>query len=68
MSGKGLVSRVELDANLLLGIAGDDKAVVEDLIAAAVNDAHDRVQRLIADTMREMTGGMNLTGLEGLIG
>ena len=68
MNGKARVLRVELDQPLLLGIAGDDKAVVEELIAAAVNVATEKVQQLIADEMRRMTGGMDIPGLQEMLG
>jgi len=68
LNGRGRVLRVDLDPNLLAGIAGDDKTMVEELIAAAVNHGMDKVQDLIAEQMREMTGGMDLPGLSGLLG
>ncbi|MBI1371039.1 MAG: YbaB/EbfC family nucleoid-associated protein [Planctomycetes bacterium] len=67
MNGQGKVLRVELDEPLLAGIAGDDKLMVEELIAAAVNNGVEMVQRLVAQEMSKLTGGMNLPGMEGLL-
>jgi len=68
LNGQAQCLGIELDKNLLMGIAGDDKAVVEDLIAAAFNDAQQKVHRLLAEHVQELTGGMNLPGMEGLMG
>lgn len=70
-NGKGRAQRVDLDPNLLTGLTGgneDDKIMVEELIAAAMNDAMDKVQAVVMDKTRAMTGDMNIPGLEGLLG
>lgn len=41
-------------------IMSEDKDVIEDLIAAAVNDAVQRVERTSKEKMSEVTGGLNL--------
>jgi DNA-binding YbaB/EbfC family protein len=51
MNGKHEVSRVQIDASLM----GDDKDMLEDLIAAAINDA---VQRVAKATQEKMQGAM----------
>lgn len=38
----------------------EDKEMLEDLVAAAVNDAAQRVERTSQEKMSEITGGMNL--------
>lgn len=68
MNGRGRVLRVDLDQNLLVGIAGDDKTMVEELIAAAINAANDKVQQVIAEEMKKLTGGMDLGALQNMIG
>lgn len=68
LNGKGRCVRVRFDAPLMLGIAGEDKAIVEELTAAAVNQAVEKVQQLIAEHVREATGGLDLPGLGGLLG
>ena len=50
------VKRVEIDPSLL----SEDKAVLEDLLAAACNDTVRRVERTQAEQMSELTGGINL--------
>jgi DNA-binding YbaB/EbfC family protein len=57
MTGKHQVLRVALDPSL---ISGDDKEMLEDLIAAAVNDAVQKVERASQEKMSSLMGGMNL--------
>jgi hypothetical protein len=64
LNGKGRALRVEIDQPLMTGIAGDDKAMAEELIAAAFNNGAEKVQQLVMEKTREMTGGMDLPGLE----
>ena len=56
MTGSHSVRRVELDDSLL----EDDKELLEDLLAAAVNDAVRRVEEQNKSRMGELTGGMQL--------
>ena len=41
-------------------ISGDDKEMLEDLVAAAVNDAVQKVERATQEKMSSVMGGMNL--------
>jgi DNA-binding YbaB/EbfC family protein len=50
------VRRVEIDNELV----GDDKEMLEDLVAAAMNDAVRRVQETSQERMGGVTGGMDL--------
>lgn len=50
------VKRVSIDPSLL----GDDKEMLEDLIAAAVNDAVRRVETTAQEKMGSLTGGSGL--------
>ena len=50
------VRRVEVDDSLM----GDDKEMLEDLTAAAFNDAVRRVQETSKEKMGDVTGGMPL--------
>ena len=52
------VKRVSIDDSLL----ADDKDMLEDLIAAAVNDAVRQVEKTSSDKMSGMTAGLNLPG------
>ena len=56
MTGKHEVTRVKLDATL----PTDDKDMLEDLIAAAINDAVQKVERVTQERMSSVMGGMNL--------
>ena len=56
MTGKHDVKNVIIDPTLL----GDDKDMLEDLIAAAVNDANRRVENMTQEKMSGLTAGMNL--------
>lgn len=56
MNGRHEVKRVNIDA----GLFGDDRGMVEDLIAAAVNDACQKVDRMTREKMSELTAGMGL--------
>jgi DNA-binding YbaB/EbfC family protein len=57
MTGKHEVRRVALDASI---ISADDKDMLEDLIAAAINDAVQKVERMTQEKMSSLMGGMNL--------
>ncbi len=56
MTGKHDVRKVDIDASLV----GEDKEMLEDLVAAAVNDANRRVERETQEKMSEFTSGLNL--------
>ncbi len=50
------VRRVDIDDSLF----EDDKDMIEDLVAAAINDAVRRVQETTKEKMASVTGGMQL--------
>jgi DNA-binding YbaB/EbfC family protein len=56
MTGAHSVRRVEIDPSLM----EDDKEMVEDLVAAAFNDAVRRVEEQNKDRMGDVTGGMQM--------
>ena len=56
MTGRHDVKRIEIDDSLL----SDDKEILEDLIAAAVNDAVRRVDEETKDKMGAVTSGIPL--------
>lgn len=58
MSCRHDVRRVQIDPEL----AGDDVDVLEDLIAAAFNDALNKVESATQEKMGGLTAGMNLPG------
>ena len=58
MNGRHEIRRVELDDSLMQ----DDKEMIEDLLAAAVNDAVRRVEQQTQEKMAGITAGLNLPG------
>jgi len=56
MTCKHDVKRVTIDPSLL----ADDKDMLEDLVAAAVNDAVRKVETTTQEKMGALAGGMNL--------
>ena len=58
MNGRHEVRRVSIDDSLMT----DDKEMIEDLLAAAVNDAVRRIEQQSQDKMSGVTAGMNLPG------
>jgi len=57
MTGKSELKRLTIDPSL---IKPDEAEILEDLIVAACNDARLKAEQLLADKMREMTGGLQL--------
>ena len=58
MTGKQEVTEVVIEPE-----AAEDIDLLQDLVAAAVNDAFARTQQLAAEKMGAVTGGMNIPGL-----
>ena len=56
MTCKYEVKRVAVDPSLL----GDDREMLEDLVAAAFNDASHKVEAMVAEKMSGMTAGLGL--------
>lgn len=56
MTGRHDVKRVQIDDSVL----GEDKEVLEDLLAAAVNDAVRKVEAHNKQAMSEVASGLNL--------
>lgn len=56
MTCKHDVRRVSIDPSLL----ADDKDMLEDLVAAAINDAVRRVETTVQEKMSGFTSGLNL--------
>lgn len=63
MTGRRVVKRISIDPSLLQ----DDADMVEDLIAAAVNDAVRQADELYESEMAKSTSGMGLpSSMQGL--
>jgi DNA-binding YbaB/EbfC family protein len=58
MTGRHEVKRVSIDPSLL----EDDKDMLEDLVAAAINDAVHKVERTTQEKFSGMTSGLGLPG------
>jgi len=56
-TAKGRVTSVSIDDSLM---AGGDKQMLEDLIAAAINDARGKAEAAGAEAMRDVASGMPL--------
>jgi len=56
MTGTREVRKVSIDDALV----GDDKEMLEDLVAAAINDAVHKVSKIKKEKMTEVTSGMPL--------
>ena len=60
MTGRHDIKRVSIDPSLLEGVSDDDREVLEDLFAAAVNDAVRKIEANSQDKMSGVTAGMQL--------
>lgn len=58
MNGRHELRKVELDDSLM----SDDKEMIEDLLAAAVNDAVRKIEQMSSERMSGVTAGLNLPG------
>jgi DNA-binding YbaB/EbfC family protein len=56
MTGKREARKVTIDASLL----ADDKDMLEDLVAAAINDAVNKVAKMKKEKMADITAGLPL--------
>ena len=59
VTGKMRLESIHIDPE----VAAEDVAMLEDLVAAAVNDALERAQEMAAARMGALTGGLNIPGL-----
>lgn len=57
LNGKGVLTGTDIDASLL---KPEEKEILEDLIVAAHADAKNRVEQMVADEMKSITGGLPL--------
>ena len=58
MNGRHELRKVELDDSLM----SDDKEMIEDLVAAAVNDAVRKIEQQSSERMSGVTAGLELPG------
>jgi DNA-binding YbaB/EbfC family protein len=57
LSGKGAMTRLEIDPSLL---KPEEKDILEDLIVAAHSDAKNKSETMMAEEMKSVTGGLPL--------
>lgn len=57
LTGKGAMTRLDIDPSLL---KAEEKEIVEDLIIAAYSDAKAKSEAMMADQMKDLTGGLPL--------
>lgn len=71
VNGKLEVTRLEIDPSMLGALTGDgadaaqNKALVEDLVTAAVNEGLRRAQEMAREQMMSLAPGLDLPGLGG---
>ena len=62
VDGKGTVVDIKIEPS-----ATEDVELLEELVKAAVCSAVSRAQEAMKDGLAEMTGGLNIPGLDGLL-
>ena len=71
-NGKLEIIRVEVDPAMVASLAGEgaeaDREMIEELIASATNAALKKAQELVKEEMSKAAGGMNLPGMDQLLG
>jgi DNA-binding YbaB/EbfC family protein len=60
VSGHKQLQSIRLDPEV---VSKDDVEMLQDLIVAAVNDAHRKVDEALASQMQGMMGGLRIPGL-----
>ena len=61
LNGKSEMKKISIDKSL---VVADETDVLEDLIMAAYNDAHNKIDAMQEEGMKEATGGANFGGLK----
>jgi hypothetical protein len=57
LNGKGAMTALSIDASLL---KPEEKEIIEDLVSAAHSDAKSKVETMMAEEMKSVTGGLPL--------
>jgi len=60
MNGKYEIKKLKIDPEV---IDPEDAEMLEDLIIAAFNEAHEKIARNSQEEMSKLTGGINIPGL-----
>lgn len=61
LTGKSEIKSLSIDDSL---INVEEKDVLEDMIIAAYNDAHQKIDAMMEEGMKQATGGVGLGGLK----
>ena len=61
LNGRSEMKKISIDKSLAIA---DEVDVLEDLILAAYNDAHAKIELMQEEGMKEATGGVGLGGLK----
>lgn len=61
LNGKSEMKSISIDKSL---VNADDVEMLEDLILAAYNDAHQKIDAMMEEGMKEATNGVGLGGLK----
>lgn len=65
VDGKGDVRDVNIDPSV---VDPEDVEMLEDLVLAAVSEAQRRAREAMEEEMKDLTGGLPMSGLSGLFG
>jgi DNA-binding protein YbaB len=65
VNGLSEVLKCRIDPSL---VQQNDRELLEDLVAAATNQALEKAKQLHADALKSLTGNMDLPGLEEAMG
>jgi len=60
MNGRHEIVKIKIDPEV---VVPDDTEMLEDLIAAAANDARAKIDERVQEEMGKLTGGLDLPGL-----
>ena len=60
LNGKQIVQRIKIDPSI---VDPADVELLEDLVAAAFNDAQNKLADLTQNNLSKVTGGLNIPGL-----
>ncbi len=61
LNGRSEMKKISIDKSL---VVADESDILEDLILAAYNDAHQKIEAMQEEGMKEATGGLNFGGLK----
>lgn len=59
-NGKNEILKITIDPEV---VNKDDVEMLQDLVMAAINQAHEKAQAMQAEQMSGLTGGLNIPGL-----